>query len=150
MALNQNQFALTTTAGTKTAGTNIRTCEFYSATATDTIAPGTAVAISSTVNGLVTKVAKGADTDGAWYGVVLTNPLKDSYAVGEKVEVAFALTDVLMTASAAITAGASVMFDPATGKVATKTSTHTVLGVALENAAADGDLIRVQIVAGLV
>jgi hypothetical protein len=144
MALSMNQFGLSTLAGSKVQGEAIITGEFYSATGTDTVAPGYAVALASTVNGLPSKVAAGATASAAWVGVVLTNPLKDSFAVGEKVEVALNQCVVMMTASAAITAGAQLDFDPATGKVLTH-SAGTVLGLALENAASANDLIRVLV-----
>lgn len=147
MALLQNQFLPSTLAGTKVSGTNVISAEFYSATSTDTVSPGEFVTFSSTTNGQVTRVAKGSALTSAYVGVVLTNPLKDSYAVGDKLEIALLSTIVYCTASAAITAGASLQYAYSTGKVATNASvgTNTTVGVALENAAADGDLIRVFI-----
>ena len=150
MSLNPNQFTLSTLAGTKVSGDNVMTVEFYSATSTDTIAPGTAVIIASTATGLVTKVSAGAGLTAAWFGVVLTNTLTDTYAVGNKMEIAFFGTIVKMAASAAITAGSQVQFDPSTGLIATKTATNTVFGIALENAVNSGDLIPVVVVASLV
>lgn len=144
MALDQNQFSITTLAGTKVQGEAILTAEFYSASSTDTIAAGYPVALASTTNGLVSKVAAGADESASWVGVVLTNPLKDAFAVGDRLEVALNQCVVMMTASAAITAGAALECDPATGKVYTK-SAGTQVGIALENAAAASDLLRVLV-----
>ena len=141
MALNQNQFSISTLKGTKDSGVSID-CEFYSATSTDVVTPGEVVILSSTLAPGVSKVAVGADATLKAFGVVLTNPLKDSYAVGDKLEVGILNSIVMLEASAAITAGASLQYDPATKKVATKTSSNTVVAIALENAAGDGSLVR--------
>lgn len=143
MALNQNQFAMATLTGTKVSGVNVITCEFYSASASDTIAAGEAVILSSTTNGLVTKVAKGTGATDLYIGVVLTNPLKESFAVGDRVEIALTSTIVMMTVSAAVTAGAKLQYAYDTGKVATATGSNTVIGLAMENATADAQIIRV-------
>lgn len=146
MALLQNQFGMSNTVGTRVSGGSL-TVEFYSATSTDTIVPGEAVALSSTVNGQVTKVAKGSALTSKYMGVVLTNALKEVWGVGEKMEIAVLGTVVYMTASAAVTAGDMLQYAYATGKVATNASvgTNTTIGFALENAAADGDIIRVYV-----
>jgi len=141
----QNQFAMSVEVGHKIAGLNVQTVEFYSATGTDTIAPGRFVKIASTTRGLVTKVAAGAALTDPYFGVVLRNVVKESFAVGDKMEIARSGCEVFLTASAAITAGASLQYDHSTGKVATVSGTNTVIGRALENATADGQLIRVYI-----
>jgi hypothetical protein len=141
MALNQNQFTISTLKGTKDSGVSV-SAEFYSAVSTDTISAGEMVIIASTSAPGVTKVSVGADTDLKVYGVVLTNALKDSWAVGDKLEVGIMGSIVMLEASAAIAAGAAVMYDPATKKVLTKTASHTIAGLALENAAGDGSLVR--------
>lgn len=146
MALNQNQFAMSTLKGTMdSAGSSAPlTCEFYSATSTDTVSAGEFVVIASTAAVNVTKVAKGSAVTDAFFGVVLTNPLADSFGVTKKLEVALSGTIVMVEASAAITAGAQLQYDPATAKVATK-STGTKVGIALENAVGSGSLIRALI-----
>ena len=79
--------------------------------------------------------------------MVVTDALKDTFAVGDKVKVAILGGVVLCKASAAITCGAALQYAYATGKVATNASvgTNTTVGIALENAAADGDLLKVLI-----
>ena len=144
MSLNQNQFALEAVAGMLLSGSSLP-AQYYSATATETVAAGTFVAISATTNGTVTKVAKGADTAADFFGMVLVKSLKSAYAVGDIVEVAQVGSVVTAIAGEAITAGARVMFDPATGKVMVKTTGKTIVGVALEDASTDGYIrIRVQ------
>jgi len=148
MALNQNQFALETLKGSKISGheDNVMTVEFYSATASDTIAPGSFVKFdTATVANNVPRVSVGADATADFVGVVLTNPMKETFAVGDKLEIALLSAVVVLEASAAIAAGALVQFAPATGKCATKTSTNTVVARAIEPAAADGSLFRALI-----
>lgn len=144
MALNQNQFAISTLKGTlDSAGSGASlSCEFYSASPSATVGPGEMVSIASTPAVSVTRVQKGAAVTDKWLGCVLTNPLADSYGVGKKLEVALPGAVVMMEASALVTAGAELQYDPATGKVATK-ALGTKIGLALENAAGDGSLLRV-------
>ena len=144
MSLLQNQFTLSTLQGTKVQGLDVLTAEFYSATPADTMAAGYPVALASTDNGYVSKVAAGGSVSASWIGVVLTNPLKDSFAVGDKLEVALNQCIVMMTASASFNAGTVLECDPATAKVYTR-SAGTAIGVAMENASANGDLVRVLI-----
>lgn len=141
MALNQNQFGMLTTTGTRIGGPTM-TVEFYSANAAATIAPGEMVCIGSTVAPNVTKVIKGTALTDPYFGVVLTNPLKDSYAVGEKMEIAILGSTVIMQASAVITAGASLQYAYDTFKVATQTASNTIVGVALDNSLGNASLIR--------
>ena len=148
VSLNQNQFALATLKGTKYSGHEcaVMTCQFYSATPSATIAPGSFVVLSSqTLAGKTPVVEVGADSEADYFGVVLTNPMKEAFAVGDRLEVAIIQSVVMLEASAAIAAGALVQFDPSTGKCATKASTNTVVARAIEPAAADGSLFRALI-----
>lgn len=146
MALNQNQFSMATTVGTLVSPNSpVMTVEFYSASASATLVPGEMVCLGSTVAPNVTKVIKGTGLTSAYFGVVLTNPLKESYAVGERLEIAILGSVVMMQASAAITCGANLQYAYDTFKVATQTASNTIIGVALENAAADTSLLRVFI-----
>lgn len=145
MTLLQNQFAMTTVAGTKLSGMNVITAELYDASAATAFVPGEFVVLGSTVNATVPKVIKGTGLTNLYFGVILTNPLKDSWVTGDRVEIGLATTIVYMTASASITAGAKLQYDYSTGKVATQTASNTVVGMAMDNASTDGDLIRVYI-----
>lgn len=79
------------------------------------------------------------------FGVILYNSKINEYEPGDAVEVAASGSVVTMEASAAIVRGASVaLVLAAPGEVVTRT-TETILGVALDKATADGDLIRVRI-----
>ena len=145
MALLQNQFGLTTEVGTLVSGSNVQTVEFYSASPTDTIVAGEMVVLGATPSGAVPKASKGSALTDLFLGVVLTNILKSSWAVGERMEIGSATDVVYMTASAAITAGAKLQYDYATGKVATQTGTNTVIGMALEDAAGNASILRVYV-----
>lgn len=141
MALTMNQFKMATLKGTLESGPVLE-CEFYSADASATVAPGEFVCLGSTVAPNVTKVIKGTGLTSAYFGVVLTNPLKDAYAVGEKLQVAVLGSIVIVEASAVITAGASLQYAYDTYKVATQTGSNTIVGIALENSTGDTKLLR--------
>jgi hypothetical protein len=69
---------------------------------------------------------------------------KNSYVAGDFIRLAATQCIMIMEASAAIARGASVEIEPTGIKVATLT-TGTLVGVALDKAASNGDLIRVAI-----
>ena len=145
MTLDQNQFGIAPVVGQLVSGDNVKTCEFYNASAVATIEPGEFVIMKATTNPGVTRVQKGAAATDKYVGVVLQNALKASWVSGEKLDVAFGFCEVMVTASAAITAGAALEYDYATGKVVTKTSSNTVVAMAMEDAAAADDLVRVLV-----
>jgi len=139
-----NQFSLSAVSGTRIFGTTLE-CEFYDASPSATLTAGEFVCLSSTVAPLVTKVAKGTGLTSKYFGVVLTNPLKVAYAVGEKIQVAIMGSVVLCQASGVITCGDYLQYDYSTAKVATQTASNSIVGVALENSAADAALLRVLV-----
>lgn len=141
MALTMNQFKMATLVGTLDSGPAMEV-EFYSASASATLVPGEFVCLGSTVAPNVTKVIKGTGLTSAYFGVVLTNPLKDSYAVGEKLQIGILGAIVMVQASAVITAGAALQYAYDTFKVATQADSNTIVGIALENAAGDTSLFR--------
>jgi hypothetical protein len=145
MTLAQNQFSMVPVAGQRVSGDNVKQCEFYDASASATIAAGEFVLLSTTTAPGVTKVKKGSAATDKYVGVVLTNALKADFAVGDLMDVAWGFTEVMCTASAAITAGASLEYDYATGKVYTKGASDTVVGLAMEDAASANDLVRVLV-----
>lgn len=147
MAQTLLQFGLSASKGTLVRGSELPICQFYSSTATDTVSGGDAVKIVAGAGAAVQATQVGAvtgATDTAVYGVVVNNILKGKRGVGDYVEVAVAGCEVIMEASAAITAGTTVTF--ASGKVSHSTTTgDAILGIAQEAASASGDLIRVLI-----
>ena len=111
-----------------------------------TLKAGDAVKLVSTSTGIphVAKLAAG-DTTVVPVGFVVFNPVTNAdIAAGQAVEIAITGAFMYMVASDAILAGANVSYAYDTGKIATENSTP-VCGVALDAAAADGDLIRVAV-----
>lgn len=87
-----------------------------------------------------------ADDEDKVFGVVLYNIKDSSFSANEAVEVAFDGSVVYMEAGAAIARGADVMPVVTGSKVATAAGNDkAIIGIALDKAAADGDLIRVLI-----
>ena len=149
MTFAMNQFGMVSSAGTLAVGSGpVLECEFYDASAATALVPGEFVCIGSTVAPKVTKVIKGTGLTSAYVGVVLTNPLKASYVTTDRLQVGLMGAIILCTASAIITAGASLQYAYDTFKVATRAGSNTIVGIALDNAAADGDLIRVLVYIG--
>jgi hypothetical protein len=93
-------------------------------------------------------VDSAAITDRA-IGVILYNPRKQLYAAGDTVEIGCRGTVVYLETSAAIARGAAVQAATATGLVATRTSTNSRLGYALDKPAVANVLTRVEINPGL-
>lgn len=141
--MEMNSFIPANVLGQKVSGTNVLSVEFYSATAADTVAAGTAVKVSSTAIGFVTKVAALAATANEALGVVLSKPMKTTFAVGEVIEIGMENTIVPMTAGESITAGNALEFNPSDNKVYVKDS-GAKIGVALTNASTD-ELVRTYI-----
>jgi len=108
----------------------------------ETLVPGMGVKLKDVAGKGISIEALDADTDNA-FGVVAYNTKEASYSGLDAVEIAAQGSVVQMEASAAIARGAQVMPVITGEKVATATSGKTVIGVALDKAAADGDLIRV-------
>lgn len=113
-----------------------------------TLQAGDAVKLVSTSKG-IPHVVKVGSTDTACLGFVVFNPVQNAdIAAGDAIEIAITGAFMYMVASAAISAGAAVDYAYATGKVATANS-GLACGVALDAAAADGDLIRVAVKAAI-
>jgi hypothetical protein len=109
------------------------------------LTPGQAVKLVDTAEGnpVITAVDDAADDV---FGFVAYNLKKNSFEANDNVEIAALRNNVMyMEASAAIARGAKVMYVVTGEKVATATATNRILGIALDKAAADGDLIRVVI-----
>lgn len=146
MSQLQNQFAQSPTQGGLDLKFNSQTisCQVDVSSASPLIA-GQAVKMVDSAGG-VPKVVECAANDDDVFGFV-NYSLKDaSFGDYDQVEVsAFAGNVMWMTASAAIARNAKVMIVVSGSKVATATSGKTIVGRALDKAAADGDLIRVYI-----
>ncbi len=108
-----------------------------------TLVNGAAVKITDTTDSQITVDIATAAADDI-FGFVVYESRKNSHIAGDFVRVACMNSVMQMEASAAIARGASVEIVPTGEKVAT-VAAGTVIGRALDKAAADGDLIRVLI-----
>lgn len=104
---------------------------------------GQALKIIDDASPMIKATAMTADTDKP-FGVVVRN-LKGAPSAGEMIELARNGSVITVEAGAAIARGADVEYDVSEVKVITAAGTNQVLGVALDKAAADGDLIRVEV-----
>lgn len=108
-----------------------------------TLVNGAAVKITDTTDSQITVDIATAAADDI-FGFVVYESRKNSHTAGDLIRVACMNSVMQMEASAAIARGASVEIVPTGEKVAT-VAAGTVIGRALDKAAADGDLIRVLI-----
>jgi predicted RecA/RadA family phage recombinase len=145
MTFSPNQFRQTTDVGyldLQTGLNNVLTCVHLADEATPLV-PGNTVKLADNFTA-IPSVEASAITEVA-FGVAVRN-LKDAdFPAEARLEIAREGTVMFMMASAAIARGAEVQYNPTTNKVATQASTNATLGVALDKAAADTDIIRVII-----
>ena len=150
MAQNLNQFQQTAERGQialLTANSPVISAVVDS-TEAGTLKAGDAVKLVSTSTG-IPHVVKVGNSDTSLLGFVVFNPVKnDNIVKGDRIEIAITGAFMYMVASASIYAGVAVDYAYATGKVATANS-GLECGVALDAAAADGDLIRVAVKAAI-
>lgn len=146
MTLNQNQFRMTPIQGLSAKNGGLVLPVQVAAGQATPLIPGQAVKISNTTGGIPQVVALSADTD-ATFGFVLFNQKDINYIAGARLEIAMAYTTVFMTAGAAIARGASVEVVSASSKVITYAGVNPLVGVALDAATLNGDLIPVLVLA---
>lgn len=112
-----------------------------------TLEPGQCVKIVDRAVPAVTVEAQD-DAEAVSYGVVLYNIKQAGFVAGDPVEIALGIGAIVyMEASAAIAKGAQVSYVVSGEKVKTAAGAEVVIGYALDKAAADGDLIRVYLIA---
>lgn len=122
---------------------NTISCQMDTSTA-GSIPPGTGVVIVDNAGGVPKVVEATADTD-LITGYISYNQKQATYDSGDAVEVVLDTGVIYLEASAAIARGAKIMPVIAGSKVATATTGKPISGVAIDKAAADGDLIRVYV-----
>jgi hypothetical protein len=154
-SLNQNQFNQTPLIGQVARQPNVdtETCQInpYTAAIAGTIVAGCAVKLVANAGPeIVVDVMVGA-SDGPCFGVITYNPQKNSYAAGDRVEVATEQNIVFLLSSAAITRGARVaVTNPTTAAndptVATDpTAGDYTLGNALTQVTGSGQIVAVRV-----
>lgn len=141
-----NQFAISQVQGALDLSINssVMTCAVDAAETTSLVA-GQPVKLATTGGGVPKVLALTANTDKS-FGFVVRNLKDASRQAGEALEVAMCGSVMYMTAGAAINPGAKIEVVYTTNKVITNAGTNPIVGVALDKAAADGDLIRVLVV----
>lgn len=145
MVLNPNQFALETVQGQLdllAPGTVIS--GQVSASQATAIVPGQPLKLEDSAGGTPKFLSLAADTDET-FGFMVRNIKDISRSASDSLEVAIAGAVMVMTAGAAIPRGAKVEVVAATSKVIKWAGANPVVGIALDKAAADTDLIRVYI-----
>lgn len=150
--INLNAFSLDTAKGLTQflPGANVFTCQVYkSLTAGTKLTAGQPVKLTTGVNGQITVTACAAETDKV-FGVIPLRHKVNGYEAGDLVEVASDYCVVTMEAAAATNQGVAVKvagtaYDQVTPITGGESSTAAQIGIALDAAAAQGDLIRVLI-----
>jgi len=141
---NSNQFSQQRAKGylTDKTNVNIRNCRILP-TSVNSFSLGTAVKI---VNGVskVSLVEKALATEEI-FGFIVSNFKKNTPVAGDIVEVAYDNSSLSMEAGAAIAAGALLEIVSASDKVITNAGVNVKIGMAMEQATADGDIIEVKI-----
>lgn len=146
MTQTVNQFRPSTEKGILdlAANTNIIKCHVDPSSASTTISGATPVKlISGTGDRSIIVDVLAALTDEV-FGFVIYNAVDNNPQANDKVNVAIDNSIMYMEAGAAIDRGATVEV-AASNKIITSAGTNTKIGIALDAALADGDLVRVLI-----
>lgn len=144
MAQTSNQFSMALNKGQLTLSQNWDTLNcVISANEAATLVNGQAVLLVDEAS-VQLPVENVAAVTNAIFGFIPYSTKTNEYVAGDSVKVAKNGDVMVMEASAAIARGAALEIIISGNKVVTKTS-GTTIGVALDKAAADGDLIRVLI-----
>lgn len=144
MAINQNQFAMTPTAGMVSGAQGIVRTVQVSLNQATPLVPGQAVKIEDVGNGLPQVLALTTDGD-VPMGVVTYNQKNASFEAGMPLELGMTGTLVYMTAGAALAWLQPVHFNYTTKKVVPLVGAYPQVGIAYGKATADGDLIPVWV-----
>lgn len=141
-----NQFAQTMEKGQLDLNrfSDVVTCR-VSTSASASLVPGQAVTLADEAGKTISVIDGVSGPTVKAFGVVLRNLKQSEFAVNEMVEVAINGSVVYMEASEAIARGGLVAYSVTGEKVAEAVSTNEVLGIAMDKASADGDLIRVML-----
>lgn len=142
MVQTSNQFIQTPEKGQLTLDPNWSTlnCQ-VSTNEAGTLVAGQAVTLEDAAGKQLPILAATATTDKI-FGFIPHNVKTDGYSALDQVKIARAGDVIFLEAAAAIARGASLEFVVTGNKVQTQT-TGSLVGVALDKAAADGDLIKV-------
>lgn len=145
MTQYSNQFIQSQEKGTLTLVLNNNVIPaIVDANETATLVAGDAVKLKD-VSSKIPKIEKATALTDNIFGFIPYNVITNQYVANEALNVAFNDCVMVMQASAAIAVGVEVQYDPSTAKIATKVAPNTTIGVILDKATSDGDLVRVLI-----
>ena len=135
MAINSqlNQFAMNGLKGSIARGTNPFTVSVVLATGSADVIPGDFVTLYASTTSKVILVSRCAATD-VPCGVVLASPKKQSWTVGEALEIGQFGTMVMLEASGTVTSNDSLEFVPTGSKAKTNAGVNPIMGVAYTGA----------------
>ena len=123
--------------------------EFYSATATDKLPAGAFVKLYGSSTSTYNPVAVVCAVTDVPYGMVVFDPFKPEYKVGERFKIAKTGDEVWCVAESAVDVGDKLQFTTSWTVDDTATATYAFCGVALTKASAKGDFVKVQLNFGL-
>lgn len=120
--------------------------EFYSSTSTDTISAGAFVKLYASSTSTDHPIASVCAVTDIPYGMVVYDPLKPSYKVGERFKIAKSGDEVYCVAHSAVDVGDKLQMVVSDWTVDdTTTATYAYIGTALTKATAEGDIVKVQL-----
>ena len=146
--LNQNQFAQTPVLGQVdlAVSPNTQSVRINPDSVSTNIVAGQAVKLITGASGITLVDVPTSITDGPIWGVIAYSPRKNTYAAGDVVTVACQGDVIYLQTSAAVSRGTKVATTVAGPTVATNAvSTNQITGIAIDQASASGQLIRVQV-----
>ena len=146
MALSQNSFKQVPVKGQKYRDTgDTISVRLFDADPDKEYVAGEAVILVDSKD--VISVTAGADATAEFVGTIVSNQLREKFKSGDMIEIVMLGGEVLMEASAAVTAGVACEYDPASKKCV-GASSGKALYRAMTSAAADGDLFVAKQILG--
>lgn len=109
------------------------------------LSAGAFVKLDSSATNLDAPVALQASKTDAVFGVVVYNPIKPTFAAGERIAIARPNDIVWLPAAGAIAVGAALGFNSSNKVTSSPSSGDTIIGKALTPASAEGDLVQVEL-----
>lgn len=106
---------------------------------------GAVVTIDGSISNPNAPVAKQAAVTDEILGVVVYNPILNSFVANDRIAVARENDVIWMPAATAITAGTELYFNANNQVTSTATAGNTIIGKALTPASAENDLVQVEL-----